>query len=39
MLVKISNVITHPYLITGVCKMIVVIVVMSRLNYKDKTNE
>ena len=39
MLGKIRNVITHPCLIIGVCKMLVVIVVMSRLNYKDKTNE
>ena len=39
MLGKLRNVVTHPCLITGVCKMIVVIVVMSRLNYKDKTNE
>ena len=35
---KVSNV-TIPCLITGVCKMLIVIVVMSRLNYKDKTNE
>ena len=35
---KVSNV-TIPCLITGVCKMLVVIVIMSRLNYKDKTNE
>ena len=39
MLGKIRNVITHPCLIIGVCKMIAVSVVMSQLNYKDKTNE
>ena len=35
---KISNV-TIPCLIAGLCKMLVVIVIMIRLNYKDKTNE
>ena len=39
MLGKIRGVVTHPCLIIGVCKMMVVIVIMSRLNYKDKTNE
>ena len=35
---KVSNV-TIPCLIAGLCKMLVVIVIMIRLNYKDKTNE
>ena len=35
---KVSNV-TIPCLIVGLCKMLIVIVIMSRLNYKDKTNE